>query len=300
MTRKTVLAVLVAAGVLASLTGRAADDDVAHFHHLHLNSTNPRAVIDFYTKLLGATEVKYRGKADALFTERSFILIRDVTTPPARGRQSALDHIGWAGVDGPVESDWLKSQGVEFLNEATRLGQEYYLYFYGKEREVIEIFTSGKHHRFNHVHLWASDVDKMSQWFIDNLGLAGPRTTPKPTERPANPFDPHSLTGIWRSGVSVDNVRIAIFGKPDFESIWWPKEMGPEFAPTRGRNIDHIAFSYRDIKPAYERMRKAGLEIVEPISTRPDTGITSFFVMAPDKLLVEIVQERAIPEDIWR
>ncbi len=276
-------------------------DDVAHFHHVHLNSTDPRAGIDFYTTLLGATEVKYRGKADALFTERSFILITRVPAPPPRGRQSALDHIGWAGINGPVESAWLKAQGVEFETEATRLGREHYIYFYGRERELIEIFTGGRNHRFDHVHLWASDVDRTSRWFIDHLGIAGARTTPRPTERPARPDDRESIIGIWRTSLRVDNVRLSIFGKPDFETVWWPKDqMGPDFAPTRGRNIDHIAFSYRNIGPVFERMRASGVEIVEPVSTKPDTGITSFFVLAPDRLLVEIVEERAIPGDIWR
>jgi hypothetical protein len=46
-------------------------------------------------------------------------------------------------------------------------------------------------------------------------------------------------------------------------------------------------------------MRAAGDEIVEPISLKSDVGHRSFFVQAPDKLLVEIVEAKPIPEASW-
>jgi hypothetical protein len=47
-------------------------------------------------------------------------------------------------------------------------------------------------------------------------------------------------------------------------------------------------------------MKAAGLDIVEPIAVRQqDGGLKSFFVQAPDGVLVEIVESKPIPEGIW-
>ncbi len=80
----------------------------AHFHHVHLNVTDPAATIDFYKRHLGAVDIRYRGKVDALFTERSYFLLNKVDEPPRNAPTTALMHIGWAGVDGPNEYEWLK------------------------------------------------------------------------------------------------------------------------------------------------------------------------------------------------
>ena len=50
--------------------------------------------------------------------------------------------------------------------------------------------------------------------------------------------------------------------------------------PTRGRAIDHIAFSYRNIDPVFESMKRAGVRIAEPIALRKEYNLRSFFVLA--------------------
>jgi catechol 2,3-dioxygenase-like lactoylglutathione lyase family enzyme len=67
-----------------------------------------------------------------------------------------------------------------------------------------------------------------------------------------------------------------------------------------GSPIDHIAFSYENIQPAFDRMRTAGVTIVEPIAMRPGVGLKSFFVQGPDSVLVEIVEARPIPDGLWQ
>ena len=106
--------------------------------------------------------------------------------------------------------------------------------------------------------------------------------------------------------LQCDNVNLVFFQRPDFDSRWWPggsykKEDGPQgdFKPTKGSTIDHLAFSYRDIQPIYDSMKAAGVEIVQEIQKSKEYGHTSFFAMAPDHLLIEVVQEKPIPEGIW-
>ena len=272
----------------------------AHFHHVHLNVVDRARTIDFYEKHLGATETLYRGKTTALFTERSFLLLTEVEEPPRTGPKTAISHIGWAGVTGHDEYEWLKAQGVEFQTPIGQLGSNYGMYFYGPDRELIEIWTGGKSHRFDHVHLWATDVERTAAWFREHLGLE-PRTMPKPASK-----DPVEISSIWMSFFRVDNVNLVLFGRPEFESRWWPGSSytaadGPQngFEPTRGHVVDHLAFSYRDIQPVYERMKAAGVELLGEPEDDFEHGFKKFCALAPDDLLIEIVQERNIPEEIW-
>ena len=272
----------------------------AHFHHVRLNVTDRQASIDFYTRFLGATEVLYRGRTPALFTERSFLLLAEVKTAPLTGPKTAIAHIGWAGINGPQEYDWLREQGVEFQTPVGQLGDNYGMYLYGPDRELIEIWTGGRHHRFDHIHFWASDVQASCNWFSTHLGL-GARVLPRPKLE-----DPESLGAIWMGFLQADSVNLVFFGRPDFETMWWPGTLyeaddGPQkaFEPTRGSVVDRIGFSYLDIDPVLERMESTGAEIVRGIETDPDFGFRSFLVAGPDGILVEIVEERSIPDEIW-
>jgi len=282
----------VAAATLAAI---AQEVEPAHFHHVRYNVTHPEKTLEFYQKYLGAVKVKYRNDTDVLFTERSFILFNKVDKQPPSKLASALWHIGWGGIDGPTEYNWLLNQGVEFTVPLTPLGNSYYMYMAGPDREAVEIYTGPRHHRFNHIHLLTDDVNATTQWYIDNLGLSARRRT---VEKPSKDAERRT----WSNAVTCDNVGIIIFGRPDpdVETTWWPAaDMGDEYAKTEGRAINHFAFSYRDIEPVFERMKASGVEIVSPIKEDPNVGHTSFYVRAPDNVLVEIVRARPIPEGIW-
>ena len=244
--------------------------------------------------------MQYHDQLSALFVERSFILLNKVDTPPPHEPHTAISHIGWATVDGQSTYEWLKDQGAEFETPIGQLGNNYGMYIYGPDKELVEFWTGSRNHRFEHLHLWATDVEKSAGWFRDHLGIAA-RIGPRPTIK-----DRENIGAIRMAFLQCDNVNLVFFGRPDFESRWWPggsytAEDAPkgDFKPTMGHIVDHIAFSYREIEPVYDRMKAAGVEIVEPIAQRAD-GHESFFVLAPDHVLVEIAQARPIPDASWR
>ena len=68
---------------------------------------------------------------------------------------------------------------------------------------------------------------------------------------------------------------------------------------TDDSNLDHIAFSFRDIKAAYRRVRRQGVEIVKPLAVDPEYGFRHFFVRAPNGVLVELVEARPWPDAAW-
>lgn len=272
----------------------AADDAVpAHFHHVHLNAVNPQASIDFYTKIFGAVPVKYTDTADAVFTERSFILFNKVDQPSPSELKAGLWHIGWGAVDMPGRYAWLVEQGVKIHTPIYALNNIHVTYVQGPDNELIEVNTM-PHHRYAHVHLMAVDVNETVQWYKKELGVEVRRDfVPKPEDM--------SKVRAWSSGFNCDNVSFVVYGQPNYEPKppWWPDAPLTGFEPTDGRVIDHIAFSFRDIEPVLKRIQADGVEIVSPIAHRDDVNHESFFVRGPDKVLIEIVEAKPIPESSW-
>jgi catechol 2,3-dioxygenase-like lactoylglutathione lyase family enzyme len=273
-----------------------AADEPAHFHHVRLNTPDVGASKSFYQKYYGAVPVKYRGNPDALFVERSFLLFNAVGAPADGKLDTGIWHIGWGGVDVPHEYEWLKKQGLEIATPLSPLGNNnYYFYARGPGRELIEINTM-KHHRFGHVHFFCTDVNETCRWYAKHLGLK--RLLP---ERPKPAGDMSTIAKIWINVIDCDNVRMLFFGKPDVEPPppWWPEPPLKTLQPTKGRPIDHIAFSYRQIEPVLAALQSSGVKIVEPIKEDPKYHFKSFFVEGPDHVLIEIVEEKPIPEGTW-
>jgi len=278
--------------LLAAISSRG--QEVAHFHHVHLNVTNQQETMKFYQRVFGAVPVKFMGKRDALFTERSFILMTKVDLPPPAEIKSGIWHIGWGGVDVPHEYAWWKAHGVKIHTDLYQLGGGWVTYLDGPDGERIEINTQG-HHRYSHIHLLAADPNKTVQWYADNLNLpVRRREVPKPAD----------LTQVraWSNSFDCDNVNFIAYNQPNYRPAppWWDQEPLLAFETSQGRPIDHIAFSFRKIEPVLAKMKASGVRIVQPIAIRDeDGGLKSFFVMAPDGVLVEIVESRPIPEGIW-
>ncbi len=298
---------LAAVFVAIAPTALAEDIEKPRFHHTHINAVDPAKSIQYYVTMFGAVPTKYRSLSDAVFVDRSFILFNKVAQPAPWKMESGIYHIGWGGVDGPSEFDWRSKKGMQWETPLSTLGNNYFMYAYGPDKEVVEVWTGFQHERFGHVHLFSEDVGAATQWYVSNLGVTGPaRLSPKPPAAPADfkadPKNPMEIFRyLWSSQVSTDNdVAINLFAKPSKDTVnWWNYDPLGELVASDGRAIDHIAFSYRNIQPVYDRMKAAGVEIVDEIKARPEFGFKSFFVRGPDKVLIEIVEEKPIPEGLW-
>ena len=279
---------------LALVAGAAARaQEAAYFHHVHLNVTDPARTIAYYMKMHGATPVKYRGVADALFTERSFILMNTVAAPAPNALDTGLWHIGWGGRDVPSEYEWFKLNGATIRVPLYPLNQIWVTYLSGPDDEMIEVNTMG-HNRFGHVHLLAADINTTTDWYKKHLGVeARGDTVPKPADM--------STVRAWSRGFRCDNVSFVVYGQPDYTPAppWWTDSPLRDFKPTDGRVIDHLAFSYRAIAPVFDRMKTDGIEIVSPIAEQPGFAHKSFFIRGPDQVLIEIVEDKPLPDGIW-
>lgn len=107
MLKKARLLALIVACALtwrgqAGVRGQAGDTlGVPGFHHLHLNSTDPDAAINFYTRQFPSTSRTTWGGMPALKSPNNVLILftRVSTTPPALEPPTAVWHFGWNPVD---------------------------------------------------------------------------------------------------------------------------------------------------------------------------------------------------------
>ena len=70
------------------------------FHHLHLNSADPDAAIDFYVRQFPASAKATWGGLPALAAPNDvLVLFSRVATAPATSPQTAIWHFGWHVAD---------------------------------------------------------------------------------------------------------------------------------------------------------------------------------------------------------
>src|SRR5260370_18997506 len=66
---------------------------LAHFHHVHLNATNPAAAIDFYTAKFDCEKARFGGKIDAVRAQKSWMVFNQADKPPKSEVPPAIWHI---------------------------------------------------------------------------------------------------------------------------------------------------------------------------------------------------------------
>src|SRR5260370_33945587 len=76
---------------------------LAHFHHVHLNATNPAAAIAFYTAKFDCEKARFGGKIDAVWAQKSWMFFNKGEKPPRSEFPSAFLHIGcgWEDIKAP-------------------------------------------------------------------------------------------------------------------------------------------------------------------------------------------------------
>jgi catechol 2,3-dioxygenase-like lactoylglutathione lyase family enzyme len=178
------------------------------FHHLHLNSVDPDAAVDFYTKQFPTTAKARWGGLPALTSPNNvLVLFTKVATAPATSPQTALWHFGWHVTDTRaslesykgrpgvtllplyttdeggsvfISSDtWPSTGGVPGLTkaqiaEAKANGVQPtrtggFGYMQGPDHALVEYAGNHPAERFNHVHLYQDDPFCAQIWYGKHL-----------------------------------------------------------------------------------------------------------------------------------
>jgi catechol 2,3-dioxygenase-like lactoylglutathione lyase family enzyme len=256
----------------------------AHFHHIHLNVTDAVAAIDFYTTKFDCEKAKFADQGDAVWTQKSWILFTRVKGVPPSDTVSAIWHFGWGAEDMQAAYRKQLDSGTRFQTPITDIsdlagkppGSFFYAYVDGPDHALIELNTAA-HHRFGHVHLLSEDPVAAGEWYKKYFGVTGY----------IGPRKPRVYRGVHvepMASLQMDNVNIIIFpmeyARDAMARLWRDRKA---FEPTRGRVVDHLAFSVDNLSATLGRLRNDGVKI-------SDESKSAAFIEGPDRISIELVE----------
>ena len=299
--RALLLRVLLAA-TFSSLTVAQSSDGVAlpppGFHHLHLNSTDPDAAIDFYTKQFPSTSKSTWGGFPALKTGKVYVLFTKVNKQPLLQPQTAIWHFGWHVTDERetlatylknkvtllplytgegdntvwVSSDtWPGAGGTLGRTQAQIAeakaqgikprGGAGFGYIEGPDHAIIEYQGNMPAERFNHVHMYHDDPFCAQLWYEKHLNARAAGRGPQHTE--SNCKVEHGEPG-WPALVKAGMYR-SPGANVSFDDVGLFSYIRPgdqPLASTRGHLADHFALSVPNLDPWIAKLKGEGVKFL--------------------------------------
>lgn len=294
------LAVLAAGRLASAAPQQPPAKPLAHFHHLHLNVTDTDKAIEFYTSHFECERARFDGKQDAVWAQKSWLLFDRVRAAPAWEPVSPIWHMGWGAEDMKAEYERQLARGTKFFEPLTDISDLagvpnfYYAYVEGPDRALIELNTA-RHHRFGHLHLFSADPVAAGVWYVEQFGARPLTNLQRPDAREPRLYKGYQVGPS--ASLMMDNVNIIIFPQAFAEKFYekyWAGKQG--LAPTRGRTIDHVAFSVDDLGGALRRLTAAGVKVTDAPNGIPGTSVKSAFIEGPDHIRLEVVEGHARKE----
>ena len=268
---------------------------LAHFHHLHLNTLDPAGAINFYTSRFDCEKARFLGK-DAVWAQRSWLLFNKVKTAPPAGLTSAIWHFGWGAEDMKAAYQKQIEMGTKFFTPLTDIsamlggsgsGRFFYAYVEAPDRALVELNTSSNH-QFGHLHLFSEDPIAAGDWYAKHFVIQ--RRGPATPSREPRFFRDHQIGPS--SSLVMDNVNIIIYpvqySRKAYAAHWQPGQ--ETISPTKGRVVDHIAFSVDNLAVTIDRLNKEGVKLIERISTDEGGKLKHAFIEGPDYIRIELIE----------
>jgi len=293
-----------------------------HFHHIHLNSVNPAAAVDYYLKAIPGTTKETVAGFDAVKTNNIYMLFTKVNTPPATSPDTVIWHFGWilpdsrqalerfktmglktipmyATEDGPmidITSDTYpgtltKSQLVEAKAknvEPSRMGG--YEYLTGPDGAIWENNGNGPT-RFDHLHMFHENPVCAQEWYITHLGTTRPPQrgggpSPVPTgDCKVSYGDPSWPAPVKQGYVRQPGGRTLV---DDVGFFILPKQSSAPLASTRGKVVDHMGLSVSDLTATVARLKGEGVTVLQDI--HPWGTTRAAMIEGPDRVGIELVE----------
>ena len=270
----------------------------AHFHHIHLNSTDPAAAIDFYTTKFDCEKGKFAGEWDAVWAQKAWILFSKVPAAPPSEITSAIWHFGWGAEDMKAEVQKQLASGTKFdtpltdISDLANFPGFYYAYVDGPDHALIELNTAN-HHHLGHLHLLSADPVAAGEWYMKYFGAT--RRGSKPPSREPSFYKGYQVGPSM--SLMADNINIIIFPVEFARKAYGAQWSGrTAFETTEGRVVDHVGFSFDNLADALERMRKDGIRVTQEIETAFHGKVKYAFIEGPDKIRIELVEGQARKE----
>jgi catechol 2,3-dioxygenase-like lactoylglutathione lyase family enzyme len=267
----------------------------AHFHHLHLNSTDPKAAIEFYTTKFDAEKARFKDVLDAVWAQKSWILINKVSAAPPNEVVSTVWHFGWGAEDMKATYQKQIDSGTKFATPITDIsdigggppntGRFFYAYVLGPDGALIELNTAA-HHHFGHLHLLSENPVAAGEWYAKHFGV-----------KPRSSAAVHMYKGVQigpSASFMMDDVSVIIYPMEYAISSHMPGWVNRKtFEPTKGRVVDHIGISVENLDDAMARLKKEGVTVTDEAKSVAGGKIKYAFIEGPDKMRIEVIEGRA-------
>lgn len=262
-----------------------------HLHHVHMNVAERERSYRFYETHLDARRVRLNGASEALQASPVLLLLDQTETAPNAALPTGIQHIGWGSQDPAAWYERAHAAGVEpdtrgntLFNTGpsptvgapgsgatmfTLLGAQppacfpipdafSYIYVLGPDQERIEIW-SGADLRVNHLHFTTADLATTVGWYERFLGIQ-----------------------VSNSGL------FAAWFLDDILFFFEPIGNASDYRPTDDHVLAHVGLAVSNLDTWRMRAQEQQLEVVaEPAQAH---GFQSFFVRAPDGVLLELVE----------
>jgi len=302
------------------------------FHHLHLNSVNPEAAIEFYVKAFPSTSrTTFAGQPALSSPNNVLVLFNKVATPPATEPPTALWHFGWHVTnvrearerllkqnvtlvplytgDGNgtvfISSDtWPGGAGVLGLTRAgiaeakakgvkPTLGAGF-AYLRGPDDALVEYQGNMAAERFNHVHMFQEQPFCAQLWYQAHLNVAvsARQATRTETNCRVERGPDKTLPALDWDGM----YRTPSVTSTTFSdvSVFWYMNQGNTPAPgTRGALMDHFAVSVADLDAWIAKLRAEKITFLEPPYTIG--GLRAVMIEGPSKEAIELIEVLKVP-----
>lgn len=298
------------------------------FHHLHLNSVNPAAAADFYAREFASTSKTQWGGFQALKSPNNvLVLFSKVVAPPiADAQATAYWHFGWHVTDERnsyalyrtraevklmplyttdeggyvfVSSDtWPGTGGVLGLTKAQiadakargvkPLGGAGFAYMGGPDGALIEYQGNMPAERFNHVHMYQEQPYCAQIWYAKHLNAKlAPRVVPKSeTDCTTTRGAERSWPALEQQGMFRTPAAGVLFG--DVSLNWYMRQTETPLVNTRGRLMDHIGLSVRNLDAWVAKLRGEGVTFLEQPYRLGDTR--AVMIEGPSREAIELVE----------
>jgi len=298
-----------------------------HFHHVHLNSVNPKAAAEYYLIPfpMSTTKTTFNGY-EAVKTGNVYLLFTKVNTPPLtelNGPQSSVWHFGWNTPDSRKYNEEFHGKGLKIaqmwdaadgklvdMSSDTLPGlptQEQILamrtkgvqptrqggfgYLRGPDDAMIENAQSGTVERFNHVHMYHEHPICAIRWYVTHLGATHPQGTGgAPVAMDGGECKQLYSPPTWPSFAKFPGFVREPSGSVLFDDInilIRPWPGGGLVSP-RGHIVDHWALSVSELDSTVARLKSEGVKFLEEI--HPWGNMRAAMIEGPDRVAIEIVE----------
>lgn len=299
-----------------------------HFHHVHLNSTDPAAAAAYYPKPFAQSAAKTTFNGfEAVKTGNVYILFTKVAATPQNeltGPQTSVWHFGWNTPNSREYNDRFRAMGLQIaqmwdaadgklvdLSSDTLPGfptQEQILemrakgvqptrqggfgYLRGPDGAMIENAQAGTVERFNHVHMYHEHPSCAMQWYTAHLGARLPAARGAAETAPDGDCRTKTYAPpTWPSFAKTGFVREPSGGVTiDDISISIRPWPGGGLVSTRGKLVDHWAVSTADLNATVARLKREGVRFLEEV--QPWGSSRAAMIEGPDRIAIEIVEVR--------